>query len=450
MGTGVGYLLFRVINVNDVPQSDELKIQLKLEIERSTKLASDLQLINDEIREEREKTIHFANENAGLKANNSNLEQHLTEHKVEVTQIQEKFSAEFKNLANKIFEEKSKKFTEQNKSNLDVLLNPLKDKIEKFEKKVDDSSKENIKWNSALSQQVNDLKQLNQQITKEAENLTKAIKGDSKSQGNWGEIQLEAILSHAGLENGIHYEKEKNFKSDEGFNQRPDYIIKLPDNKYLVIDSKVSLTAYTNFFNAESKEDRQQHMKLHLDSVHTHIKQLSDRNYQNLYEINQPDYVLLFVANEPALTAALKEDQSLFEKAMDKNIVLVSTSTLLATLRTISYIWKQDLQNKNALEIARQAGSLYDKFTNFTTDLIKVGKSIESTKNVYQEAAKKLYDGSDNLIRKTERLKELGAKTSKQQDQRLLDEAGATPSTGSKKSVDTSKSQLLENSATGI
>ncbi|MEQ8686607.1 MAG: DNA recombination protein RmuC [Imperialibacter sp.] len=374
-----------------------------------------------EIKSEREKVIQLSTRNSTLEANYKNLQERLDEHKKEVAELQQRFTVEFKHLAQEIFEEKSKKFTDQNKTNIAEVLNPLREKIAEFEKKVEDTNKESLKWNSSLSEQIKNLRELNQQITKEAENLTRALKGDSKSQGSWGEMQLEAILEKAGLQKDIHYFKEKNFKNEDGSNQRPDYIIKLPDEKYLVLDSKVSLTAYTNFFNAENDLEQAKFLKMHIDSIYSHIKLLGERNYQNLYEISQPDYVMMFVANEPALTVAYKEDHALYEKGLDKNIVLVSTTTLLATLRTISYIWKQDMQNKNAEEIARQAGALYDKFDGFVADLVKVGNSLKQTKENYDAAMNKLVDGKDNLVRKTERLRELGAKTTKQLDQRLID-----------------------------
>ena len=374
-----------------------------------------------EVKVERDKVMQLSTRNSTLEANYRNLQERLEEHKKEVTELQQRFTVEFKHLAQEIFEEKSKKFTDQNKVNIAEVLNPLKEKIAEFEKKVEDTNKDSLKWNSSLSEQIKNLKELNQQITKEAENLTRALKGESKSQGSWGEMQLEAILEKAGLQKDIHYFKERNFKNEDGSNQRPDYIIKLPDDKYLVLDSKVSLTAYTNFFNTDNEAEQAKFLKQHLDSIYSHIKLLSERNYQNLYEISQPDYVMMFVANEPALTVALKEDQALYEKALDRNMVLVSTTTLLATLRTISYIWKQDLQNKNAEEIARQAGSLYDKFEGFVSDLVKVGNSLKQTKENYDGAMNKLVDGKDNLVRKTERLRELGAKTSKQLDPRLIE-----------------------------
>ncbi len=394
-----------------------------LEKERLESAQEQLGLARQELAEEREKALDLNARLASSQSDYRHLEEKLQEQRQELDKIREKFTSEFKNLANEILEEKSRKFTDQNKSNLNELLGPLKERIERFEQKVERSSKESVQWNSALREQLNHLKELNQQVTREAENLTRALKGDAKRQGNWGEMQLEAILDKAGLEKDIHYYKEQNYKNEEGKNQRLDYIIRLPDDKFLVLDAKVSLTAYSEYFEADEEDGQRRALKRHMDSVYAHIKTLSEKNYQNLYEINQPDYIMMFVANEPALSVALREDQGLYEKALDKNIVLVSTSTLLATLRTISYIWKQDLQNRNALEIARQAGALYDKFTSFTDDLVKVGKHLEQTQGSYKEAVKKLYDGKDNLIRKTERLRELGAKTSKQMDQRLLDRA---------------------------
>lgn len=396
--------------------------ELILERERTQDLKDQNSQIKSELDTERKAVIELTNNLASTEADYRNLQERLAEQKQEVKELQEQFTLQFKNLANEIFEEKSKKFTDQNKTNLSEILTPLKEKISDFEKKVEINGKESIQQNAALREQLVGLKELNRQMTKEAENLTKALKGDSKAQGNWGEMQIELILEKAGLQKDVHYFKEKNFKTEDHQNQRPDYIILLPDEKAIVLDSKVSLTAYANYFDAE--DDQQTgYLKQHLDSVNLHIKQLSGKKYEDIHAINQPDYVMMFVANEPALTIALKNDHDLYEKALEKNVVLVSTTTLIATLRTISYIWKQDLQNKNAIEIARQAGALYDKFVNFSDDLIKIGKSLDQTKLIYTEASKKLYDGNDNLVRKTERLKELGAKTSKSIDQKLQDKS---------------------------
>ena len=396
--------------------------ELKLEKERVQDLKQQNSETKKELEIERAKTFELNNSLAATESDYRNLQERLAEQKQELKALQDQFAVQFKNLANEIFEEKTKKFTDQNKTNLTEILNPLKEKITDFEKKVELNSKENLQYSTALKEQLTGLKELNQQMTKEAESLTKALKGDSKAQGNWGEMQIELILEKAGLQKDVHYFKEKNFKTEDSQNQRPDYIIMMPDEKAIVLDSKVSLTAYANYFDAED-EKQTAYLKQHLDSINNHIKLLGEKKYQNIHDINQPDYVMMFVANEPALTIALKEDMELYEKALEKHIVLVSTTTLLATLRTISYIWKQDLQNKNAIEIARQAGSLYDKFVNFSNDLIDIGKSIDKTKAIYTEASKKLYEGNDNLVRKTERLKELGAKASKSMESKLLDRA---------------------------
>ncbi len=427
VGVVLAYFILKSQNKSggevDVLKEERQQLLTELSVIKSQKvnLVDELKNEKDTHAQEREKNIQLNRQLSTVESDYKNLKIKLDEHKKEIAELQQQFKNEFKNLAQEIFEEKSKKFTDQNKTNIGELLNPLREKIDKFEEKVEKSNKENLIWNSALKEQITSLKELNLQITKEAENLTRALKGDSKSQGNWGEMQLEAILEKVGLQKGVHYEKEKNYKNEEGDNQGLDYIIKMPDDKYLVLDSKVSLTAYSNYFDADDDVKQARFLKNHLDSMYSHIKTLGDKNYQNLYDINQPDYVLMFIANEPALTIALKEDHSLYEKALDKNIVLVSTTTLMATLRTISYIWKQDLQNKNAIEIATQAGALYDKFTNFTDDLLKVGNNLKTTQNSYSDAMKKLYDGKGNLIRRTEILRELGAKTTKNIDKRLLD-----------------------------
>ncbi|UXP30610.1 DNA recombination protein RmuC [Reichenbachiella agarivorans] len=412
------------VNSEDTLKAKELEMQLKMEQERSVSLGKDIATINTELRTERDKGLHLSNQYARLETEHKNLQETLKTQKGELNEIKEKFSAEFKNLANEIFEEKSKRFTDQNKLQVGELLKPLGEKILEFEKKVDQTNKDSNAWNLTLKHQIDDLKGANVKMTKEAENLVKALKGDSKTQGNWGEMQLEGILNKVGLEREVHYSREKNFKNEDGNNQRLDFIVNLPDGKSIVIDSKVSLTAYARYFE-ETEEIRKAHyLREHIDSVNSHIKILGSKDYQNLYEINQPDYVMLFVANEPALTIALQEDQGLYEKALEKNIVLVSTSTLMATLRTVSFIWKQDTQSKNAIEIARQGGALYDKFVSFVEDIKKVGAQLDLTQKVYRESAKKLYDGTGNLINRAEKLKNMGAKATKVMDQKLIERAG--------------------------
>ena len=338
----------------------------------------------------------------------------------EINQMKEMLTLEFKNLANEIFEEKTKKITDVNKENLSNILDPLKENIARFERKVESSNKDAVEFNAILKSEINHLKNETLKMRDDANNLANALRGESKTQGDWGEQQMETILNAAGLEKNIHYEKEKNLKNENQDNQRLDYIVKLPGDKCIIIDSKVSLVAYVNYYNSEDKEDKKHYLKEHLKSINTHITTLSNKNYQEL-DINQPDYILMFMANEPAFKLAVLEDVSIYNKAIDRNIVMVTNSTLFATLKTVAYMWKQDKANKNAIEIARQAGSLYDKFQSFSEDLIKVGNNLNTTKNTYEDAMKKLTEGKDNLVRKTERLRELGAKASKKINPKLLD-----------------------------
>ncbi|MCH7784972.1 MAG: DNA recombination protein RmuC [Bacteroidetes bacterium] len=350
------------------------------------------------------------------KAETGKLEERLSQsnqQEEKLKKVEEKFSEAFENLAHKIFEDRSEKFKQQNKENIKNILSPLQDKIKSFEKKVGDSQKDSISMHSALKQQLEDLKHLNQQMSKEAINLTNALKGDSKIQGDWGEIQLEILLEKAGLSNGIHFSTQGGFRDEEGNLKKPDFIINLPDNKHLIVDSKVSLTAYEGYYSAESEELKAENLKKHLVSIKKHIRELGEKQYTDLYGINTPDYVLMFVPIEAALLIALNENNKLFLEAFDKNVVLVSTSTLLATLSTVSAIWKQEDQKKNVLEIARQAGALYDKFVGLVNDLTGVGKKIDDAKKDYSSAMNKLVDGKGNLITSVERIKKLGAKTKK-------------------------------------
>jgi len=353
----------------------------------------------------------------------NNLQSKLEEHKKEVENLQEKFSKDFEILANKILEEKSEKFTAKNKENIAQILNPLQEKIQSFEKKVEDTHKESIEKQSALRQQIIGLKELNEQMSKDAVNLTRALKGDSKTQGDWGEFQLETILEKAGLQKDIHYSTQGGFRDEQENLKKPDFIISLPDNKHLIIDSKVSLTGYEAYYNSESETNEAVGLKKHIQSVRKHIKELGDKNYTELYGINSPDYVLMFVPIEPALMLALQNDQNLYLEALDKNVVLVSTSTLLATLSTVASIWKQEDQKRNVMEIARQAGALYDKFEGLVQDLLKVGKQINSSQESYIAAMNKLSDGKGNLINRVETLKILGAKTKKSLPENLLQRA---------------------------
>ena len=353
------------------------------------------------------------------------LNEKLNEQKDELNKIQEKFTKEFENLANKILDEKSTKFTEQNKENLKTILNPLQEKIKLFEDKVDKTHKESIDYHAALRQQIIGLKELNEQMSKETINLTKALKGDSKTQGNWGELVLEKVLEKSGLEKDREYFIEKSFSTtDENkVRLRPDVIINLPDNKKMIVDAKVSLTAYEQYVNSEDEKDKNKYLKEHILSLNRHVDQLSEKKYEDIYEIESPDFVLLFVPIEPAFAIALNNDNQLYNKAFEKNIVIVTPTTLLATLRTIDSMWQNEKQQRNALEIARQAGALYDKFEGFVTDLTKVGKKMDEAKLEYKGAMNKLVEGRGNLITSVEKIKKLGAKAKKTLPQKILERA---------------------------
>jgi DNA recombination protein RmuC len=421
LGGLVGWFMAK--NRSNTTNSSEADIQNKLQLaeERYGMVAKELTEVKPELSTERNKSLALSNQLTKVETEHKNLQSKLEDQKAELEKLNERFAHEFKNLANEIFEEKSKKFTEQNKTNIHDLLNPLKEKIGEFQKKVEDSNKEGAERNASLVTQIKHLSDLNKQITKEAENLTKALKGDSKAQGNWGEVILERILEKSGLEKGREYETQVSETGDDGKRYQPDVVIRLPDNKHVIVDSKVSLTAYERFVNEENEADKLVQLKLHINSIKTHIKGLSEKSYQNLYGLDGLDFVLLFIPIEPAFTLAVQHDQDLFNDAYSRNIVIVSPTTLIATLRTIASIWKQEYQNKNAIEIARQGGALYDKFQSFTEDLISIGKHLNGTQKAYQESMKKLSEGSGNLVKRAESLKKLGAKASRQMDERLLD-----------------------------
>jgi len=352
-----------------------------------------------------------------------NLWERNKEQKEEVEKLQEKFTKEFENLANKILEEKTTKFTEQNKENLKNILSPLQDKIQLFEKKVEDTHKESIDYHAALRQQILGLREMNEQMSKETLNLTKALKGDSKMQGNWGELILERVLEKSGLEKGREYEVQQSFTTEEGNRVQPDVVINLPDGKKMIVDSKVTLTAYEKYINEEDDNLKSQFLKEHLISLKRHIDQLSEKNYHDLYQMESPDFVLLFIPIESAFALALNEDTTLYNKAFEKNIVIVTPSTLLATLRTIDSMWTNQKQQENALEIARQAGALYDKFHGLLSDLISVGKKMDDAKAGYSDAMNKLIDGKGNLITSVEKLKKMGAKAKKALPENILSRA---------------------------
>ncbi|ENA1793543.1 DNA recombination protein RmuC [Flavobacterium psychrophilum] len=399
-----------------------LKEQSQIEKSSFDKVLLQLNTEKEQIRTEKEvANIQLAKKEADF---DSLLEKNK-DQKQEVEQLQEKFTKEFENLANKILEEKTNKFTEQNKENMKNILTPLQDKILHFEKKVEDTHKESIDYHAALRQQILGLSEMNAQMSKETLNLTKALKGDSKMQGNWGELVLERVLEKSGLEKGREYIVQQSFTTAEGNRVFPDVVINLPDGKKMIVDSKVSLTAYEKYINEEDDILKSGYLKEHINSIKRHVEQLGDKNYHDLYQMESPDFVLLFIPIEPAFALALNEDTTLYNKAFEKNIVIVTPSTLLATLRTIDSMWANQKQQENALEIARQAGALYDKFEGFVADLIKIGKKIDESKVEYSGAMNKLIEGKGNLITSVEKLKKMGAKAKKSLPESIINRAEA-------------------------
>ncbi len=375
------------------------------------------------LEQQQQQLVQLNQDKAILETKLQSQQEKLNEQKAELSELNERFKNEFQVLANKILDEKSQKFVDINNEKLGHILNPLREKIEGFEKQVKEAYYNEAKEKATLKNELEKIVEMNRKMSEDAERLTNALKGDSKTQGDWGEVQLERILEHVGLQKGLHYETQNTYKNEEGSNVRPDYIIKLPEDKHIILDAKVSLTAYERYFNAENDAQKAVFIKEHVQSLVNHIQGLSAKQYQNL-EINQPDYVMLFVPIEPALYLALKESPALFEKALEKNVVLVSTSTLMATLRTIAFIWTQDNQKRNVLDIAKESGLLYDKFVGFMEDLNKLGHKINGVQADYQSAMKKISEGRGNLVGKVEKIKALGAKATKQLDAKLLERAG--------------------------
>jgi DNA recombination protein RmuC len=414
-----GIIAWLLARANYLKDSRDTLSSVYNEREKNKSLQNQLNELKMLVERERKSVLNLTNNLAASEADNRNLEEKIDERKQEMMELQEKFTAQFKNLANDIFEEKSKKFTEQNKSNIFDLLKPLGEKIVDFEKRVESSQKDSIARNSALREQLENLQKLNVQMTREAENLTRALKGDSKTQGAWGEFILESILEKSGLEKDREYTIQESFTTSEG-RLRPDVIIRLPENKQVIIDSKVSLTAYNNFVNSENEQDKAIALKAHLISIRQHMKGLADKKYQNITD-GGLDFIIMFIPIEPAYILAIQSEKGLYEEALEKRIVFVSPTLLIPSLQLIKNVWKQENQNKNTLEIVRQVTALYDKFKGFADDLIDLGVQIKKSQTAYEGAMNKLSTGNGNLIRSVEKIKKLGIAPTKNVDQRLVD-----------------------------
>ncbi len=417
--------------LNNAQQAIAERDVLKLQTESfKTQLASknEQMLELKELQEKLEKRLEL------LTAENSNLQillaqtrlalqQATVKHKESEQQLEklnERFTLEFENLAHKILNENSLKFADQNKKNIEQILSPLQEKIATFEKRVEHTHKDSIEQQSMLRQQILGLKELNLQMSKETSNLTKALKGDAKMRGNWGELVLERVLEKSGLQKGREFEVQQRYLTHDGSVRFPDVVVHLPGGKKMVIDSKVSLNAYERYINSDDEALQDSHLREHVTAIKKHVKDLSAKNYHEMYAIESPDFVLLFIPIEPAFAAALHADSGLYVDAFDKNIVIVTPTTLLATLSTINTMWQNDKQQRHAIEIATAAGNLYDKFVLFTDDLLTVGKQLETVQATYNSSMRKLSDGQGNLIGRVERLKKLGAKANKSLNENLI------------------------------
>jgi DNA recombination protein RmuC len=330
-----------------------------------------------------------------------------------LNEAKEALTSQFKNLANEILEDKSKRFTEQNLTSLDALLKPLQTKLSEFKEQVNTSYGNEARERFALKSEIERLANLNLRMSDETRSLTQALKGDSKVQGNWGELVLESILESSGLRKGEEYLVQDSHTQTDGSRLQPDVVVKLPEGRSLVVDSKVSIAAYSRHAEATNPTISEQELAAHIQSLRQHIQGLSSKNYSSLYGIGSVDFVLMFVPIEPAFLLALKTAPNLYQEALAKNIVLVCPSTLMATLRTVAHLWRQDHQNRNALEIAKQCGTLYDKFVGFVDDLEKLGQRLDQAQTSYHDAFNKLKSGKGNLIRTAEKVRELGVKPSK-------------------------------------
>ena len=401
----------------DLNEKNILASQAEVEIQKSVALETvrlkteELQRLQLELSQQLEISNSRGIEVATLSNVNINLAEKLENQKNEIESLQKRLTTEFENIATRIMKDRSDEFSMSNHKNLSEILNPLKERIQLFEKKVDETYDKELRDKISLREEVRKLTELNARVSEEANNLTKALKGDVKKQGNWGEVILERVLERSGLTKGQEYEREVVVEGADHTVQRPDVIIHLPDNKHIVIDSKVSLVAYERLMSADTEDHRISYLKDHINSLRSHVKLLGDKNYQNAQNINTPDFVLMFLPIEASFSVAVQGDSEIFGYAWERKIVIVSPTTLLATLRTISSIWKQENQTKNAQEIARLSGALYDKFIGFAEDMSRIKANIDRTSSAYDDAMKKMKDGSGNIIRTAEKIKELGAKT---------------------------------------
>ena len=434
-GVLAGALVQVRLNRQRHASESELNAALQRALVSESSLSTRVEQLLEQIRE-RETRLAEANrvsdelrgDNTVYRERISHLETTLSEQRKQneeklalLEQAKESLNLEFKNLANEIFDAKQKAFKEQSQTQLDSVLKPLGERIKDFEKKVIDTYSQESRERFSLIKEVKNLQDLNARISKDAVNLTNALKGENKTQGTWGEMILERVLEKSGLTRGREYETQVSLKTEDGRRVQPDVIVHLPEDKDVVIDSKVSLTAYERYCSVDDEQERNQALVAHIQSLRQHVKELGDKDYQNLEALRTLDFVLLFVPIEAAFAIAVQHDNELFADAFDRNIMVVSPSTLHATLRMIHNIWRFEQQNKNAQEIARSAGALYDKFVNFVSDLEDVGARLQAVQASYDKAHNKLTSGRGNLVSRAESMRQLGAKAGKSLPENLVE-----------------------------
>ena len=430
----------KISELNDLYKSEKITNLQQTEILNDLKnemaiVSADYFSLQNQFREQRESAgkqndqIEFLTtenqkifaRNAELSAINDSLQQSLKNQRAEIERIQETAKTEFKNLANEILEEKSRKFTESNKENLDQLLKPLGENLETFKKRVNEVYENEARERFSLNSTIKLMMEQTSKVSQEANNLATALKGQTKTQGDWGEMILERILEDSGLTKDREYFSQYTIKNEHGENQRPDFVLKLPGSQLVIIDSKVSLNAYERMASAQNEEDRKQNLMLHVAALKKHIDTLSQKKYDDLKD--SLDFTIMFIPVEPAFLAAVHFDSQLWNYAYHKHIILLSPTNLIAYLKLISDVWKRADQNTNALEIAERGGKLYDKFVSFVENLEKVGKNIDQARNSYNDAYKQLATGNDNLVAQTQKLKQLGAKNRKKLSSGLVENA---------------------------
>jgi len=407
---------------------NDLEIKLAVENERLENKTSQINELKEKV-EQQESSYHQQQEVTETdKVKIAELqtlledERKLTHEKIALLEkAEENMTTAFENISTRIIEEKSKKFTEQNKQNIGEILNPLREQLGDFRKKIEDVYDKETRDRVSLFNEITGLKSLNEQMSKDAINLTRALKGESKTRGNWGEVILQRVLEDSGLKNGREYEAQESYRDEHGKLFYPDIVVHLPDNKDVVIDSKISLNAYEKFCSSEDGEEQKQALTEHLNAIRTHVSDLEDKNYDELVKINSLDMVLMFVPIEPALMLAFEQDKNLYHDAFKRGIILVSPTTLHMTLRIIHNMWRYEYQNKNAQEIAKRAGDMYDKFVGFVDALEDVGDKLDKAQSAYQTAHNRLADGKGNLVGRAEAIRKLGLQTNKKLDKALVD-----------------------------